>query len=85
MKQLSKRRAVLISFIEEDEQGVQFPNNDAIVITLNMKNYNVRCILFDNGNLNIVLYFHTLIKMGISPDRLTLVDPPLVGFTRDAI
>ena len=39
-----------IAFTEEDAQGVQFPHNDAVVVSLNIANYDVRRILIDNGS-----------------------------------
>ena len=39
-----------ITFTEVDTQGVQFPHNDAVVVSLNIANYDVRRILIDNGS-----------------------------------
>ena len=37
-----------LAFTEEDAQGVQFPRNDTMVVTLNIENYDVHRILIDN-------------------------------------
>ena len=39
-----------ITFTKEDARGVQFPHNDAVVVSLNIANYDVRRILVDNGS-----------------------------------
>lgn len=65
-KQLAKKRAMPIVFEEDD--GVQLPHNDAIVITLNVKNYDVHRILISNGSSTDILYYDALLKIGISPE-----------------
>lgn len=68
-------------FMEEDNLGVQFQHNNAVVVTLNVENYDVCLILTDNGSLAKVLYYDAFVKMGISPHRLGRVDSPSIGFT----
>ena len=36
-----------ITFTEEDTQGVLYPHNDAVVVTLNIKNYDICRVLID--------------------------------------
>lgn len=36
-KQLAKKCAMLIFFSKEDNKGVQFPHNNAVVVILNVK------------------------------------------------
>lgn len=85
LDQPTKRRSIPIVFLEEDDQELQFPQNDAAIITLNVENYDVCHIIIDNESLADILHFDALLKMGISLDRLTLVDSPLVGFTDNTI
>lgn len=66
-----KRAKVPITFTNEDNWEVQFSHNNAVVITLNIKNYDVHQILIDYGRSTDVLYYDALLKMKISPDRLT--------------
>lgn len=56
-----------------------------VVVALNVENHDVRHILIDNESLADVLYFKALLKIGISPNRLTRVNTPLVGFIGDTI
>lgn len=60
----------LITFIEENAEGVQFLHNDIVVISLNVENYNMHRILIDNGSLVDILYYDDFVKMKIFPDRL---------------
>ena len=46
-----------ITFTEEDTQGVQFPHNDAVVVSLNIANYAVRRILVDNESSADILFY----------------------------
>lgn len=66
---------MLVIIVEEDE-GIVFPHNNAIVVNLNVKNYDVHRTLIDNRSSTDVLYFDALMKMGISPDQLARVDSP---------
>lgn len=84
-KQPNKRWTKHKTFSKEDNEGVLFPYNDAIVVTLNMENYDVCHILIDNESLADIFYLDALMKIEISLDRLTQVDSPLVRFIGDAI
>lgn len=56
-----------------------------MVVTLNVKNYDVYRILINNRSLVDILYYYTLLKMGISFEQLIRVNSPLIGFIGDAI
>ena len=74
-----------ITFTKEDAQGVQFPHNDAIVVSLNIANYDVRRILVDNESSADVLFYDAFSRMSILDGHLRPITSPLVGFTGDAI
>lgn len=76
---------MLIIFLEESDQGVQFFHNDAVVVNLNMENYDVHYILIDNESSDDILYFDALTKIGITPNGLTPVGSCLIEFMGDAI
>lgn len=84
-KQSMKRRATSIVFSKEDDDGIQFPHNDAIVVTLNIKNYDIHRIFIDNESSMDVLYFDAVLKMRISLECLVWVNFSLVGFVGDTI
>lgn len=51
-----------ITFLEEDNQGVQFLHNDVVIVTLNVENYDACHILIDNRSSANVFYYNTLLK-----------------------
>lgn len=73
-----------ITFIEDNNQGVWFLHDEAVVISLSITNYD-RHILIDNEIMANVLYLNALVQMGLSPDRLEKMSYLLVEFTGDAI
>ncbi|GAV80116.1 LOW QUALITY PROTEIN: hypothetical protein CFOL_v3_23578, partial [Cephalotus follicularis] len=40
----------VITFSEEDMEGVKFPHDDPMVVTVDIANFEVRRVLIDNGN-----------------------------------
>ena len=65
--ELSKRPKTEEShaFTEEDAQGIQFPHNNAMVIIINIANYDVRCILIDNESSTDILFYDAFSQMDI--------------------
>ena len=45
-----QRTSEPVTFTEADAQGIRFPHNDAVVISLNVADYDVRRVLVDNGS-----------------------------------
>ena len=74
-----------ITFTEEDTQGVQFPYNDEVVVSLNIENYDVRRILVDNESLADILFYDAFSRMSTLSDHLRPICSPLIGFTGDTI
>ncbi|XP_042944579.1 uncharacterized protein LOC122278456 [Carya illinoinensis] len=81
---LSNERMV-ISFEEADREGVIYPHDDALVITLVIANYTTRRVLVDNGSSANILFWEAFFKMGIDVGRLRLSPTPLKGFSGDTI
>ena len=69
-----------ITFTEEDTQGVQFPHNDAVVVSLNIANYDVRRILVDNESSADILFYDAFSRMFALDDHLRTICSPLIGF-----
>ena len=74
-----------ITFIEEDAQEIQFPHNDAVVVSLNIADYDVRRILVDSESSIDILFYDVFSKMSIPDGRLGPISSPLVEFTGDAV
>lgn len=74
-----------ITFSKEDAQGIHFPHNDAVLVTLNTMNYDVCHVLLDNGSLVDTLYYDAFFKMVISSERLERLDSPIMEFSGKVI
>ena len=74
-----------ITFTEEDAQGVQFPHNDAVVVSLNIANYDVHRILVDNESSADILFYDAFSRRSALGGRLRSICSPLIGFTGNAV
>ncbi|XP_057949885.1 uncharacterized protein LOC131144936 [Malania oleifera] len=74
------KRDDVITFDSGDEEGVQQPHDDALVLSLLVANYMVRRILIDNGSSANIMFWSVLVGMKIGKERLKPVSTPLVGF-----
>ncbi|KAG7564126.1 Cytochrome P450 superfamily [Arabidopsis suecica] len=73
-----------ISFDREETCHLERPHDDALVITLDVANFEVSRILIDTGSSVDLIFLGTLERMGIS--RADIVGPPspLVAFTSES-
>lgn len=60
----------VITFMWTDVEGVQYLHDDPVVISLNIFNYDVNCVLVDNESSVDILFFDAFLKMDISPTLL---------------
>ena len=83
---MSQRREVHpIMFTDEDFQGILFPHDDALVVTLLVSNYNVHKILIDNGSSSNILFMNAFEKVAMDKGRILLITAPLVGFSDERV
>ena len=71
---------LVVGFSEEDARRLHHPHDDAIVVSLRVKDYNMHRVLVDNGSLANILYYPTFQQMRIDREQLIPVNAPLVGF-----
>ncbi|KAG6692471.1 hypothetical protein I3842_10G115500 [Carya illinoinensis] len=69
----------------QNYEGVLYPHNNALVVTLLFTNYLARQILINNESSADILFWEAFIKMGISLDRLRPSLTPLKGFSGEVI
>jgi hypothetical protein len=74
-----------IVFTNEDLQGIVFPHDDALVVTLLISNYTVHKVLIDTGSLADILFMGTFEKMAIDKGRILPMTAPLVGFSGEKV
>jgi len=67
-------QGALISFDVKETQHLKRPHDDALVITLDVANFEVSRILVDTGSSVDLIFLSTLERMGIS--RVDVVGPP---------
>ncbi|XP_030968728.1 uncharacterized protein LOC115989201 [Quercus lobata] len=74
-----------MSFSEGDAMGVKQPHNDPLVIMLNIKGFNTKRILVDNGSSADIIYLPAFQQLRLDPKRLRPFDSPLVSFSGDRV
>ncbi|KAG7568043.1 hypothetical protein ISN45_Aa04g008810 [Arabidopsis thaliana x Arabidopsis arenosa] len=79
----SKEQVPFISFDDSDAQGLAGPHDDALVITLDVTNFEVTRCLIDTGSSVYLIFLSTLQRMGISKADIIGPPAPLVAFTSD--
>ncbi|KAG7557008.1 Retrotransposon gag domain [Arabidopsis suecica] len=77
----SNEQTPSISFDNSDTQGLTGPHDDALVITLDVANFEVTRCLIDIGSSVDLIFLSTLQRIGIS--KADIIGPPLVAFTSD--
>ncbi|KAG7556855.1 Retrotransposon gag domain [Arabidopsis suecica] len=79
----SNEQTPSISFDNSDTQGLTGPHDDALVITLDVANFEVTRFLIDTGSSVDLIFLSTLQRMGISKADIIGPPAPLVAFTSD--
>lgn len=74
-----------ISFREVDLEGMMYPHDDALVISLVIANFTTRRVLIDNGSSIDILFWDTLTKMSVDHGWLRPSLTPLKGFSSDMV
>ena len=59
-----------LTFSTEDEQGIHYPYDDPLVVTLTITNYGVKRVLIDIGSSSEILFASGFDQLGISKERL---------------
>ena len=76
---IARRESPIIRFSEEDARRLHHPHDDALVVSIRIKDYNMHRVLVDNGSLADILYYPAFQQMGISKERLISTNAPLIG------
>lgn len=69
-----------ITFSKADVAGVKLLHTDAVVVTLNITDYNVHRVLLDNGSSIKILYYFAFSQMNISSNWMEKFGSPIHGF-----
>ncbi|XP_074377363.1 uncharacterized protein LOC141718885 [Apium graveolens] len=76
---LSKTK-VTLEFGDPDLDGLKFPQDGPLVITLIIQNYLVKRVLIDNGASADILFHDIFLRMRYIDYQLTPYDAPIYGF-----
>ena len=79
-KRARLERPLVMGFSDEDKIGSIQPHDDALVITLQIGDYDVKRVMMDQGNAAEIMY-HDLYKgLSLRVEDLTPYSSPLVSF-----
>ncbi|KAM3011774.1 hypothetical protein FF2_030444 [Malus domestica] len=70
----------VISFSQKDLEGIQFPYNDALVVTLRVANSRVKRIMIDRGSNTDVLFWSTFRRMKLNEKEIRSNPTPIYAF-----
>ena len=79
MYKIARRESPIIGFSEDDARRLHHPHDDALVVSIQVGDYNVHRMLVDNSSSTDILYYPAFQQMGINRARLTPTNSPLVA------
>ena len=79
-KKAKRMASPMLGFSNKDKVRTIQPHDDALVITLRIRGYDVRRVLVDQGSAMEVMYPDLYKGLNLKPEDLTAYDSPLVSF-----
>ncbi|XP_028056782.1 uncharacterized protein LOC114260794 [Camellia sinensis] len=70
----------VLTFSRKDLERIQMPHNDALVVTLHVKDFDIKRILIDQGSSVEIMYYDAFKQMKLEDKDLAHVTSLLVGF-----
>ena len=70
----------VIIFLEGEARRLHHPHDDTLVVSLQVRDYNIHRVLVNNGSSADILYYPTFQQIRIDRERLIPTNAPLVGF-----
>ena len=71
---------LVIRFTEEDARRLYHPHDDALVISIRVRDYSTHRVLVNNRSFADILYYLAFYQMRIEREQLIPTNTPLVGF-----
>ena len=84
-KRLRNETTEEIIFTDRDLEGVQLPHSDALVVTMQIGNFDVRRILIDPGSSTEIMYDSLFNGLGLGHGDLDRKVDPLYGFSGELV
>ncbi|XP_023897304.1 uncharacterized protein LOC112009197 [Quercus suber] len=69
-----------LSFSDKDKVGTLQPHNDTLMVTLRIREYDVKRVLVDKGSGAKIIYHDLYKRLKLKLKDLACYDSPLVGF-----
>ena len=70
----------IVGFSKENALCLHHPHDDALVVSIQVGDYNTHQVLVNNGSFVDILYYPTFQQMRIEKERLVPTNAPLVKF-----
>ncbi|XP_028090068.1 uncharacterized protein LOC114290389 [Camellia sinensis] len=70
----------VLNFSSRDLKRIQTPHNDALVVTLRVRDFDVKRILIDQGSSVEIMYYDAFKQLKLRDTDLAPATSPLVGF-----
>ena len=74
-----------LSFSKEDKIGTTQPHDDALLITLRIRDYDVKRVMVDGGNAAEVMYPDLYKGLNLKPEDLMPYSFPLMSFNEKLV
>ena len=71
---------LVIRFTEGDVRRLHHPHDDALVISIRVRDYSTHRVLVNNRSFADILYYLAFYQMRIEREQLIPTNTPLVGF-----
>ncbi|KAJ0984220.1 hypothetical protein J5N97_002576 [Dioscorea zingiberensis] len=83
--QKKSRTTLPIEFTEEDLEGICQPQDDALVVVLDIGIFRMHRVLVDTGSSADIIFWDVFDRMKIGAENLKPCRTPLAGFTGDPV
>ena len=84
-KRARVKRSLVMGFSNEDKIGIIHPHDDALVITLQIRGYDVKRVMVDQGSMAEIMYPDLYRGLSLRVEDLTPYSSPLVSFEGNVI
>ena len=79
-KRFKKGSRLILGFSDEDKRGTIQPHDDALMVTLRIRGFDVRRVLIDPSSAVEVMYPDLYKGLNLRPEDLMAYDSPLISF-----
>ena len=74
-----------VNFTGKELRDTLQPHEDALVVTLRIRGFDVKRVMIDQGSWAEIMYPDLYEGLGLTPENLTRYDSPLMAFDRSIV